>query len=138
MGRPKGSKNKPKEAATVTATDNATTIKHVVNGATNTLTRVPWSTTTEVKDNPNLEGPQKYRRDQHGLLANVDYVFNEDGSVNWRAMIKDEQLFPNRSWFDSRKKDLPNSIEGLKDHQLLIKLGGIKELARLRGFSSVS
>jgi hypothetical protein len=37
-----------------------------------------------------------------------------------------------------RKKDLPRSIEGLGDHQLLIKLSGIKELAKLRGFSDVA
>jgi hypothetical protein len=91
-----------------------------------------------VTDNPNLEGPQKYRRDQHGLLSNIDYIFNEDGSVDWRAMVKDDQLFPNKSWFESRKMDVPRSIEGLKDHQLLIKLGGIKEIARLRGFRDVS
>jgi len=132
MGRPKGSKNK-----TATATDNTSTATTVVNGATDSITRVPWSTTTEVADNPNLEGPQKYKRDQYGLLCNAGYTFNEDGSVDWRAMISDDQLFPNRSWFEGRKLDMPRSIDGLKDHQLLIKLGGIKELARLRGFSSV-
>ena len=53
-------------------------------------------------------------------------------------MIKEEHLFPNRSWFESRGKDCPRSIEGLADHQLLIKLAGIKELAKLRGFDSIS
>lgn len=88
-------------------------------------------------ENPNSIGPGKFSRDDNGLLVNIPYTFNEDGSVNWRAMIKDEYLFPNKSWFDLRKKDCPKSINGLADHQLLIKLGGIKELARLRGFSSV-
>lgn len=86
----------------------------------------------------NLEGPEKFSRDENGLLKNIRYVFNEDGSVNWRAMIKEEHLFPNKSWFETRNKDMPRSTEGLKDNQLLIKLSGIKELARLRGFSSVS
>jgi len=95
------------------------------------------------KKNPTVEinnstGPSTFLRDEHGLLQNVQYTFNEDGSVNWRAMIKNEHLFPNRAWFESRGKDVPHSTEGLKDHQLLIKLSGIKELARLRGFSSVS
>jgi len=88
--------------------------------------------------NKNSEGPDLFVRDENGLLNNIDYQFNEDGSVNWRAMIKDEYLFPNKSWFQLRKKDMPRSIEGLADHQLLIKLGGIKELARLRGFSDIS
>jgi hypothetical protein len=34
-------------------------------------------------------------------------------------------------------KPVPQSIDGLSDNKLLIKLGGIKELARLRGFNSV-
>ena len=80
--------------------------------------------------------PKLYTRGESGLLDNVDYVWNDDGSVNWRAMIKEEHLFPNKSWFESRGKDMPRSTEGLEDHQLLIKLGGIKELARLRGFTS--
>jgi len=78
-----------------------------------------------------------YSRDQNGLIENVNYQFNDDGSINWRAMVKDEHLFPNRSWFDSRKKTCPKSIDGLEDHQLLIKLSGIKELAKLRGFTEV-
>ena len=78
-----------------------------------------------------------YVRNSNGLLDNVEYTHNEDGSVNWRAMIKEEHLFPNRSWFESRGKDVPRTIEGLQDNQLLIKLGGIKELARLRGFTRI-
>ena len=94
--------------------------------------------TEEITPVDNSSGPNLFQRDEHGLLKNIKYDFNEDGSVNWRSMIKEEYLFPNKSWFDLRKKDVPKSIEGLKDHQLLIKLGGIKELARLRGFSSIN
>lgn len=83
-------------------------------------------------------GPDLYKRNEYGLLENVDYCFNEDGSVDWRSMIKPEFLYPNKGWFEARKKEVPSSIDGLKDNQLLIMLGGIKELARLRGFHSVS
>ena len=86
----------------------------------------------------NSQGPAIFQRDPDGLLKNVQYIFNDNGSINWRAMINDEHLFPNRSWFQSRGKDMPRTAEGLADHQLLIKLSGIKELARLRGFSDVS
>ncbi len=85
-----------------------------------------------------IYGPDIYKRNEHGLLENVDYEFNEDGSVNWRAMIKEEFLYPNKDWFTSRKKDVPNSVEGLSDKQLLIMLGGIKELAKMRGYSTVA
>lgn len=113
---------------TQTSTDNSITVE---------------STSNKVENNKNYiknykDGPQKFQRNEFGLLNNVDYEFAEDGSVNWRSMIKDEHLFPNKSWFDLRKKDVPRSIVGLKDHQLLIKLSGIKELAKLRGFTEVS
>jgi len=83
-------------------------------------------------------GPDIYKRNEHGLLENASYCFNEDGSVDWRSMIKDDFLYPNKGWFEARKKPVPSSTDGLKDNQLLIMLGGIKELAKLRGFESVS
>lgn len=89
------------------------------------------------KEIDNSQGPSNFQRDNFGLLQNIQYTFNEDGSVDWRAMIKDDHLFPNKSWFQLRKKDCPRSIDGLADHQLLIKLSGIKELARLRGFNYI-
>ena len=95
----------------------------------------PKKTTNKID---NSTGPTHFVRDSNGMLENIQYTFSEDGSVDWRSMIKDEHLFPNKSWFDLRKKDCPRSIDGLKDHQLLIKLSGIKELARLRGFKSIT
>lgn len=80
---------------------------------------------------------ESYKRDSNGLLENVQYIFNDDGSVNWRAMIKDEHLYPNKEAFLRFNKEVPKSIEGLKDNQLLITLGGIKELLKLRGFLSM-
>jgi len=91
----------------------------------------------EAPPEPTIPFYEKYKRNEHGLINSVDYVFNEDGSVDWRKMIKDEFLYPNKGWFDIRKKQMPSSIEDLKDNQLLIMLGGIKELAKLRGFHSV-
>jgi hypothetical protein len=85
-----------------------------------------------------LYGPDIWKRNEHGLLESVDYIFNEDGSVNWRAMINPEHLYPNKDWFEMRKMPVPESIEGLDDSQLLIKLSGIKELAKLRGIYSVT
>jgi hypothetical protein len=99
-----------------------------------TAKKTTTKTKTEAKK---VFGPDVYKRDNHGLLESVDYVFNEDGSVNWRAMIKPEFLYPNKGWFDMRGQQVPSSTEGLRDNQLLIMLGGIKDLARLRGFHSV-
>ena len=85
-----------------------------------------------------LYGPDVWKRNEYGLLESVDYEFNQDGSVNWRAMINPEHLYPNKDWFEMRKMPVPESIDGLDDSQLLIKLGGIKDLAKLRGFHNVT
>ena len=78
-----------------------------------------------------------YKRNEKGLLEETDYKFNEDGSVDWRSMIDPKHLYPNKGWFESRGEPMPRSPEGLADNQLLIKLSGIKELAKLRGFDGV-
>ena len=106
-----------------------------------------WSTTFNETQSQDIEPANistaqevttnKYSRGKDGLLKSVKYEYNEDGSVNWRAMVDPKHLFPNKSWFEARNKSLPKSIEGLQDNQLLIKLAGIKELAKLRGYNSV-
>jgi|TARA_R110000751_G_scaffold209346_1_gene313226 hypothetical protein len=78
-----------------------------------------------------------YKRNSAGLLEGVKYEYDKGGSIDWRAMIEPEHLYPNKSWFEMRNQPMPTSIEGLEDNQLLIKLSGIKELARLRGFRSL-
>lgn len=79
----------------------------------------------------------EYKRNEQGLIEGFDYVYNDDGSINWRKMIKDEHLYVNKGYFERFNKPVPSSVEGLEDSQLLIKLSGIKELAKMRGFSSV-
>lgn len=85
--------------------------------------------------------PKTIERDQNGLIADNDsfeYKFKENGLIDWRAMIRPEHLYPNRQWFEKRNQKLPDSVEGLDDKQVLILLAGIKELAKIRGYSSVS
>lgn len=79
----------------------------------------------------------KITRNPDGLINEKEYKFTPDGFVDWRAMIDPQFLYPNKDFFEIRKQPIPTSIEGLDDKQLLIMLGGIKELARLRGFKSV-
>lgn len=79
----------------------------------------------------------KFIRNKYGLIENIHYEFNEDGSVNWRKLIPEEFLYPNRSYFERYNRQVPPTIDGLDDNQLCIKLGGIKHLAKIRGFKSV-
>jgi len=72
-------------------------------------------------------------RDKNGLITkgDVEYVFTEDGLIDWRKMIKSEYLVPNRQ----RTKE--TDVSKLSDNQLIILLGGIKELAQIRGYTNV-
>lgn len=99
-------------------------------------TKVETPTNEVVEDSPVTTS--FFKRDENGLIDGVDYIFDEQGFVNWRAMIKPEHLFVNKDWFESREKEIPKSIDGLEDSQILIKLAGIKDLARLRGYKKVS
>jgi hypothetical protein len=82
----------------------------------------------------------KFKRDVNGLLECVNYTFNQDNTINWRAMINKEYLVPNRDSFKNQKdinlKEV--DVSTLADNQLLILLAGIKELAQIRGYSNVS
>lgn len=84
--------------------------------------------------------PKLITRNRLGLIEDPDikYVFNPDNTISWRKMIKPEFLVPNKQFFDRRKQPVPTSIEGLEDNQLLILLGGIKQLCHTRGFRSVT
>ena len=77
--------------------------------------------------------PNLITRNQYGLVEDksLNYVFNDDGSINWRKMVKTEHLVPNR------QKTQETDVSKLQDKDLLILLGGIKELAQIRGYISV-
>ena len=76
---------------------------------------------------------KKIKRDENGLITggSVDYVFNENGFIDWRKMIKTEYLVPNL------QKTSETDVTKLKDTELIILLGGIKELAQVRGYTDV-
>jgi len=76
--------------------------------------------------------------DRFGLIMDFDYKFDDFGFVDWRAIIPESFLFINKKKFEEAGKDVPTDIEGLDDSEVIIKLGGIKWLARVRGYESVS
>jgi hypothetical protein len=80
--------------------------------------------------------PTLFKRNNHGLLPSVNYEFNANGTINWRAMIGKEYLVANRDSIKGQNKDV--DISSLPDSQLLILLAGIKDLAQTRGFRSVA
>lgn len=86
-----------------------------------------------------IELKQKFERNELGLISSINYIFNEDNTINWRKMIKSEFLVANRDSLKKKKIDPETvKISELEDKDLLILLGGIKELAQIRGFKSVT
>lgn len=80
---------------------------------------------------------EKVKRNKFGLLSGVEHKFNEDGFVNWRGMVKAEYLIPNKDKFDVNVDLDAIDITQVEDHKLIILLGGLKDLAQLRGYSKV-
>jgi len=74
---------------------------------------------------------KQIKRDDDGLIKGLDYVFNEDGLIDWRKMVKKEFLVANRD------RTNESDVTKLEDNKLLILLGGIKELAQIRGYTNV-
>ncbi len=74
-----------------------------------------------------------YERDERGLIKGVEYKFNQNGTVNWRAMIDPVHLVPNKANFKKRNQEVPDSIEGLDDSDLVVLLSGWRALSFLRG-----
>ena len=70
-------------------------------------------------------------RNTFGLLTNISYVFNEDGLIDWRRMIKPGFLVPNA------RKTKETDVTKLEESELIILLGGLKYLAQIRGYSSI-
>ena len=98
---------------------------------------------TQEKEMATIKNPPRYEemvngfsRDENGFLKNIEYKFNSDSTINWRAMIKPEYLVPNRELFkDLSTEEIKKlNVQELPDNKLLILLAGIKELAQIRGF----
>ena len=77
---------------------------------------------------------KKITRDKDGLISDgsVEYVFADSGLIDWRKMLKTEHLVPNKD------RTSETDVTKLKDYQLIILLGGIKELAQVRGYTNVN
>ena len=75
---------------------------------------------------------KKIDRDSQGLLKGVDYKFTDEVLIDWRKMLSDKWLYPNPS-----KNLSTQDVSKLKDTDLCILLGGIKELAQIRGYTNI-
>ena len=76
--------------------------------------------------------PKVIKRNEFGLIEGLDYVFQENGMVDWRRMVDNKYIVPNRD------NTAETDVTKLKDKDLIILLAGLKDVANIRGFSSVT
>lgn len=88
--------------------------------------------------NPILSRETSEASPRFGLLNGINYSFDDMGFIDWRDMIPEKFLFINEKKFTEAGKEPPKTMENLDDSDIIIKLGGIKWLARLRGYEKVS
>jgi|TARA_B100000519_G_scaffold38279_1_gene28104 hypothetical protein len=75
--------------------------------------------------------PKSIKRNSHGLLDGVKYSFQDDGLIDWRKMVDNKHIVPNRD--NTSETD----VTKLEDKNLIILLSGLKEVAQIRGIKSV-
>jgi hypothetical protein len=71
------------------------------------------------------------KRNTFGLIEGVEYPFKSDGRVDWRKMIEPQYIVINT------ERTLEQDITKVPEEALLVLLQGYRNLATLRGFSSV-
>lgn len=78
-----------------------------------------------------------WKRDWQGFLPKVEYIFDENDRINWRKMIPNKYIVPNKDKFppDTDLKSI--DINTVDDSKLLVLLNGLRYIARLRGIRSV-
>lgn len=79
----------------------------------------------------------------NGLLDGVQYAKNDDGTINWKAhlsskwlRVKDDKVKEVETRYSKKLRDI--DLSTLDDYYLYVKLGGYNEVARLRGFDSLT
>ena len=82
--------------------------------------------------------PIDLKRNDLGLFDHIKYEFDDLGFINYRKLIPQEFLVPNRQIFQKKDMLVPKTVEGLDDNQILVLLAGWRWLARVRGFKNVA
>lgn len=83
-----------------------------------------------------------FERDERGLVKGVTYHFTADGRIDYRKMVNPKFLYVAREYEDRvvKEQNKPlNEIDilAVKDDWLRVRLGGINELANLRGYKTL-
>lgn len=73
------------------------------------------------------------KRDQYGFLPNIEYHFKDDNCIDWRKMIPQKYLVPNKQKFPKDTDLSKLNVAELENHQLLILMAGARFALALQG-----
>lgn len=83
------------------------------------------------------------KRNKDGLVDGFNYSFDANGRINWKSHIgqqwlrvKDDKIKEVEARYGKKIKDI--NLSEIEDYYLYVKLGGYNEVARLRGFDSLT
>ena len=89
--------------------------------------------------------PVELKRNKYGLLENINYTFDSQGFIQWRALLKNEHLVLNKQKKDELEKiykkplaEIDIAKDGVEDKYILILLSGIRYLAQIYGFKKIT
>lgn len=71
----------------------------------------------------------------------IDYSFlkpSEETKFKWRDCIDPSFLYINERYYTSRNKDIPQSVAEAEDDGVIVRLIGLRDLARRHGYKSIS
>lgn len=88
---------------------------------------------------------KKIERDENGLIKGIEYKFDENGLVDWRAMVPKSFLYLNNAKKEQIEKKYGKELDKIdietdkvEDKDLIVNLAGIKFLSFLRKYNSVT
>ena len=126
-------------------TQETTTFNDTTNSSVN-LNTVEPVTLLKIESTKQATPPLSLERNKYGLFNHVKYVFNDDGTINWRAMIPNKYLYINpdivsnasraqafTNKYGKKPSEINLDVDKVEDKDLTILLGGIRYLANLRG-----
>lgn len=90
----------------------------------------------------NANQPIRFKRDpQTGLIEGLRYVYDENGKINWKALVDPKFLYIAREHEDKVVKEQGKPLAEVdlllvRDDWLRIRVGGLNQLAHMRGVRS--
>lgn len=92
-----------------------------------------------------VDKQEEFPRNSFGLLSKLSYPKKDNGLIDWRKLIPNEYIALNRMAFAARgisveelsSEEYTKFLEESPDEDLVIKLGGFRELALIRGYTKL-